>query len=63
MDENLLDIDTIREYITKRKIEWTKHCLNRLNQRNIQIADVKMAINNGKIMNCFMCKGDLEEKK
>lgn len=63
MNEDLLNIEIIKEYIAKRKIDWTKHCLNRLNQRDILISDVKTAVNNGKIMNCFMCKGNLEEKK
>jgi len=43
----------VREYIAKRKIDWTKHCLNRLNQRNILISDVKTAINNGKIIEYY----------
>ena len=41
MNEDLLNIDIIKEYIAKRKIDWTKHCLNRLNQRNIQISTEK----------------------
>ena len=50
MNENLLNIEIIKEYIAKRKIDWTKHCLNRLNQRDILISDVKTAVNNGKII-------------
>lgn len=53
LDENLLNIEIIKEYIAKRKIDWTKHCLNRLNQRNILISDVKKAINNGKIIEYY----------
>ena len=53
MKEDLLNIEIIREYIERRKIDWTKHCLNRLNQRNILIADVKTAINNGKIIEYY----------
>ncbi len=49
----LLNIETIREYISKRKVDWTKHCLNRLNQRNIQIIDVKTAITTGKIIEYY----------
>lgn len=45
-----ITIETIREYINDRKVDWTKHCLNRLNQRNILISDVKLAINNGKVI-------------
>lgn len=46
MNEALLNIEIIKEYIEKRKIDWTKHCLNRLNQRDILISDVKTAVNN-----------------
>lgn len=53
MDKNFLDIEIIRKYILERKIDWTKHCLNRLNQRNIRIFDVKEAINNGKIIEYY----------
>ena len=53
MNEDLLNIEIIKEYIAKRKIDWTKHCLNRLNQRNIQISDVKSAVNNGKIIEYY----------
>ena len=53
MNEDLLNIEIIKEYIAKRKIDWTKHCLNRLNQRNILISDVKTAINNGKIIEYY----------
>ena len=48
MNNNLLNIDKIQECISKRKINWTKHCLNRMNQRNILMKDIKQAINNGK---------------
>ena len=37
LEKDLLNIEVIKEYIAKRKIDWTKHCLNRLNQRNILI--------------------------
>ena len=53
MNKNLLNIEIIKEYIAKRKIDWTKHCLNRLNQRNILIADIKTAINNGEIIEYY----------
>ena len=53
LNEDLLNIEIIREFIAKRKIDWTKHCLNRLNQRNILISDVKTAINNGKIIEYY----------
>lgn len=53
MQEDLLNIETIKEYILKKKIDWTKHCLNRLQQRNIKILEVKTAINNGKIIEYY----------
>ena len=53
MEKDLLNIEVIKEYIAKRKIDWTKHCLNRLNQRNILISDVKTAVNNGKIIEYY----------
>lgn len=53
MDKNLLNIENIRKCISKRNIIWTKHCLNRINQRNILIADIKAAIYNGKIIEYY----------
>jgi len=53
LNEDLLNIEIIKECIAKRKIDWTKHCLNRLNQRNILISDVKKAISNGKIIEYY----------
>ncbi len=53
MKEDLLRIEIIKEYIARRKITWTKHCLNRLNQRNILISDVKQAINTGRIIEYY----------
>ena len=53
MNEELLKIDTIRGYLEKKKVDWTKHCLNRLSQRNISIADVKNAIKNGRIIEYY----------
>lgn len=53
MNENLLHINIIRNYVFERKIDWTKHCLNRLNKRNILVEDVKYAINNGKIIEWY----------
>lgn len=34
---NLLNIEVIRKYVEKKNILWTKHCLNRINQRDILI--------------------------
>lgn len=53
MNDTSLDIQTIRIYLQKKKTDWTKHCLNRLNQRDITIPDVKNAINNGRIIEYY----------
>jgi len=53
VNENLLNIEKVKEYIQRKKIDWTKHCLNRLNQRNISISDVKAAIDNGDIIEYY----------
>ncbi len=49
----ILSIEIIRDYVRKRKVDWTKHCLNRLNKREITLLDVKTAINNGKIIEYY----------
>lgn len=48
-----INIETIRKYILSRKIYWTRHCLNRMNQRDILISDVKYAIRNGIIIEYY----------
>ena len=53
MNNYLLNINNIKGLIKSRNIVWTKHCLNRLNQRGILIADVKYAINNGCIIETY----------
>ncbi len=53
MNNDLLNIKNIRKCIEERKIYWTKHCLNRLNQRNILISEIKYAIENGEIIEYY----------
>ena len=53
MNENLLKIEVIRNYLLNKKVKWTNHCLNRLNQRNILLEDVKNAINIGLIIESY----------
>jgi len=53
LKKNLLNIKYIKENVKKGKIYWTEHCLNRMNQRNILISDVKKAINNGRIIEYY----------
>ena len=50
---NILNIESIKEKIITKKVDWTNHCLNRLNQRNINNKDVKFAIFNGKIIEYY----------
>ncbi len=49
----MLSINDIRNCLRYKKIYWTKHCLNRINQREILSIDVKNAINNGKIIEYY----------
>ena len=53
MKEDLLKIDIIKQYLKERKIDWTKHCLNRLSKRNILIADVKYILMSGTIIEYY----------
>ena len=53
MKENLLNIDKIKNYILNHRVDWTNHCLNRLNKRNISISDVEFGINNGNIIEYY----------
>ncbi len=53
MSKELLNIEKIKKFIICKKVVWTKHCLNRISQRNILILDVKQAINNGRIIECY----------
>ncbi len=53
MNKNIFNIQDIKEYILKRNVYWTKHCLNRLDQRNISVSDVKFAIFNGNIIEYY----------
>lgn len=53
MNKELLNIETIRICIMKRNVVWTKHCLNRINRRDILISDIKTAINNGRIIEYY----------
>ena len=53
MSEELLNIENIRNCIINRNVVWTRHCLNRINQRDILVLDVKEAIKNGKIIEYY----------
>ena len=72
MDNSFLNIDKLKRLVIAKKIYWTKHCLNRLNQREISINDVKEAIIKGKIIenykddypypSCLICGKNIENK-
>ena len=51
MDKN--NIKSIQNNVKNGKIIWTEHCVNRLNQRDILIADVISTINTGKIIEYY----------
>lgn len=48
-----INIEDIIKLVKTRNIIWTKHCLNRINQRDILIKDIKTAICNGKIIEYY----------
>lgn len=50
MNNLLMNMKIINKYIFQRKVIWTRHCLNRLSQRDISILDIKTAISNGNII-------------
>ena len=44
LKEELLNIDNVKKHVIYNHVDWTNHCLNRLNQRNISLSDVKCGI-------------------
>ena len=50
---NLLNMETIRKYINNGQEYFTRHCLNRIQQRNISIKDVKNCIQNEEIIEYY----------
>lgn len=53
MNRELLKIENIEKCLTHGKIIWSRHCLNRINQRKILISDIEMAIKNGNIIEYY----------
>ncbi len=43
-------IQKIRDLLNNNSILWTSHCLEKMGERDIKIADVKNCINNGQII-------------
>ena len=46
----MTDINEIKNLLLERKVRWSAHCLERMNERDISIADVKSCIENGEII-------------
>lgn len=53
MNKEKINIETINKQIIQKKVIWTKHCLNRLNQRKILIYDIEVAISKGNIIEYY----------
>lgn len=53
MEKRLLTIENIKRLVLNSNIDWTNHFLNQLSKRNISINDVKLGINNGKIIEYY----------
>jgi len=45
-----MDITAIREMISKKKIRWSSHCLERMSERDISRDEVKECIESGEII-------------
>ena len=45
-----MDIELLRRLVSERKIKWFTHCLERMGERDISIADVKNCVSNGEIL-------------
>jgi len=45
-----MNLDLIKFLCKNNRLQWTNHIINRLIQRNITIADVKVAIMHGRII-------------
>lgn len=53
MEENLLKIEIIKEYFNNKQVYYTKHFLNRIHKRDISIDNIKLAMQNGKIIEYY----------
>lgn len=45
-----MQIEQVKEYIDKKEIKWSVHCLERMQERDISRADVKKCIETGEII-------------
>ena len=51
-----MDLKIYQTLCADSKIIWTKHCLERMQERDISRADVKNGIATGEINMCMFCK-------
>lgn len=45
-----MNIDIIKQFLENNNIMWSKHCLERMGERDISRADVKNCISSGEII-------------
>ena len=45
-----MQLNTLKSLLEERKIKWTTHCLEKMHERDISIADVKNCIGSGEII-------------
>lgn len=46
----VIDIETLRNCLTNKRIKWTQHCLERMQERDIFRADIKNCVMYGEII-------------
>ena len=45
-----MQIETFKSLLDANKVKWTTHCLERMQEKGITIADVRNCISNGEII-------------
>ena len=48
-----MNIDLVRKLYNQSKIFWSKHCLERMGERDISISDLTRCINEGEIIEYY----------
>lgn len=51
--QDIFNIEDIRKSFFNQKVNWTTHCLNRMNQRNIKICDINHILQSGTIIEYY----------
>ena len=49
-EEQLVDFERLKQLVSERSILWREHALQRMNERRISKADVKVAILSGEVI-------------